>query len=156
MSDKRGWLPYDLAGNFCEECGRAKFNRLWVTAQDCETCWEAITRHRCTRLPSVTDRAPGQDWECDDCGSFWTLTVEEEACPDCCSECGHTVTTRRWDRTEEGDRMDTAPRHKPGPLWTPFRNPFPRPRPASLSLPEECYRMSSGSMVHVKPGCRCP
>ena len=31
--------------------------------------------------------------------------------------------------------------------WVPFRNNLPR---ASA-----CYRLPSGNMVHVKPGCRC-
>ena len=31
--------------------------------------------------------------------------------------------------------------------WTPFRDRLPR---ASA-----CYRLPSGNMVHVKPGCRC-
>ena len=26
---------------------------------------------------------------------------------------------------------------------------------ARASLPEDCYQMTGGSMVHVKPGCRC-
>ena len=41
--------------------------------------------------------------------------------------------------------MDTAPRHDPQP-FTPFRNPF---------TAGPCYRTDGGSMVHVKPGCRC-
>lgn len=31
--------------------------------------------------------------------------------------------------------------------WTPFRNRMPRT--------SRCYRLASGSMVHVKPDCRC-
>jgi hypothetical protein len=34
-----------------------------------------------------------------------------------------------------------------GDLWTPFRNRMPRAG--------RCYRLASGSMVHVKPDCRC-
>jgi hypothetical protein len=38
---------------------------------------------------------------------------------------------------------------RPGPAeyWTPFRDRMPRA--------SGCYRLASGSMVHVKPGCRC-
>jgi hypothetical protein len=151
-----GWLPYDLADNWCEECGRAKSYRLWPgLLTGCKTCDEVITRHRCTRLPAVTDRAPGQEWECPDCGSSWRLAEEEDWCPDCCGECGHKVTSRRWVLEEEGDRLDTAPRHVP-PVYTPFRNPF-RPVAAS-SKPGpfgECHRTPGGIMIHVKPGCRC-
>jgi hypothetical protein len=31
--------------------------------------------------------------------------------------------------------------------WTPYRNRLPRA--------PGCYRLASGSMVHIKPGCRC-
>lgn len=34
------------------------------------------------------------------------------------------------------------------PPWTPFRDRIPRAA--------KCYRLAGGSMVHVKPGCRCP
>lgn len=34
----------------------------------------------------------------------------------------------------------------PVPGWTPMRDRIPR----------VCYRMGNGSMVHVKPSCRCP
>jgi hypothetical protein len=157
---ENGILMYDLAGNWCEECGHPKMNRLFGILGDCETCNEVITRHRCTKRPAVTDRAPGQVWECPDCGSFWRLASEEEACLDCCGECGHTVTRRHWDLEEEGDRIDSAPRYKPEP-WSPLRNALRGSvnalyaRPAPPSLPKDCYRMTSGSMVHVRPGCRC-
>lgn len=152
---ENGAIAYDLAGNWCEECGRAKSYRLWPgTLTGCKTCDEAITRHRCTGRPAVTDRAPGQKWECPDCGSFWMLAEEEDYCPDCCGDCGHKVVTRRWNLAEEGDRMATAPRFRPQP-FTPFRNLIPRPaasRPGSFG---SCHRTAGGIMVHVKPGCRC-
>lgn len=31
--------------------------------------------------------------------------------------------------------------------WAPFRN--------NLARASGCYRLASGAMVHVKPGCRC-
>jgi hypothetical protein len=114
-----GILMYDLAGSWCEECGRAKSFRLWPgTLTGCKTCDEVITRHRCTKRP---DLAAGGSWTCPDCGTLWTAGEEE----DTCGECGQgTGTMRRtWD-TVPGDRMDTAPRHVPQPLRNPFRNPF--------------------------------
>ena len=167
-----GIILYDLAGNWCEECGHAKSLRLLDILGTCQTCNEVITRHRCVKLPAVTDRAPGQDWECPDCGSTWRLVQEEEACPDCCSECGHAVSRRRWDLEEEGDRIPTAPKREPQP-YTPFRNALYRTtrtltdRPAYSPLlgtapgfvpsrPGSCYRAAAGFMVHVRPGCRCP
>lgn len=152
-----GIYAYDLAGSWCEECGQAKSFRLWPgVLTGCKTCDEAITRHRCTKLPDLADRAPGQTWECPDCGSLWKLAEEETGCPDCCGECGHTVTRRHWDLLEEGDRISSAPRQVP--RWTPFRDaPF---RNANVSCsqpgpPRSCYTMPDGSAVHVKPECRC-
>jgi hypothetical protein len=121
---ENGIIPYGLAGNWCEECGRAKSFRLFPgVLTGCATCDRVITRHRCTDLPAVTDRAPGQDWECRECDSIWRLVKEEEACPDCCRECGHTMTRRRWELEKEGGRIDVAPRHEPQP-FAPFRNPW--------------------------------
>jgi hypothetical protein len=154
---EHGILMYDLAGNWCEECGRAKSFRLWPgVLTGCKTCDEVVTRHRCTKRPAVTDRAPGQEWDCPDCGGIWRLADEEDSCPDCCGDCGHKVLSRRWILAEEGDRLDTAPRHKPQP-WTPFRNPFPRSAlPADPPAPfGECYETPGGIKVHVRPGCRC-
>jgi hypothetical protein len=151
---ENGILMYDLAGNWCEECGQPKLNRLYSGLTGCATCNEAITRHRCTKRP---DLDPGQSWECPDCGSLWTAREEEETCGECGQGIG--VMRKAWDSVA-GDRIDTAPRHKPEP-WTPFRNLFretvraaySRRRPPSL--PEACYRTDGGIMVHVKPGCRC-
>jgi hypothetical protein len=42
-----------------------------------------------------------------------------------CSECGHRITVTVMDYTR-GDRVDTAPRHRPQPL-APFRSKFERP-----------------------------
>ena len=151
-----GWLPYDLAGNWCEECGRAKSFRLWPgTLTGCKTCDEIVTRHRCTGRPRIGELADGQMWECRDCGSRWTPRTETEYCLDCCGDCGHQVPVRRWNK-EEGDRIGTAPRHDPQP-FAPFRNILPRSAvPASPPGPfGECYPMASGAMVHVRPGCRC-
>jgi hypothetical protein len=153
---ENGILMYDLAGNWCEECGRAKSFRLWPgTLTGCKTCDEVVTRHRCTKRPAVADRAPGQEWECPDCGGIWRLAEEEDWCPDCCGECGHKIVSRRWALAEEGDRLDTAPRHHPQP-FAPFRNftGFSAAPPAWIR-PASCYAIASGSMVHVKPGCRC-
>ena len=54
-----------------------------------------------------------------------------------------------------GDRIDSA-EACPAP-FTPFRNPFPRSAiPADPPGPfGSCYAMASGSIVHVRPGCRC-
>ena len=120
-SDEKGFLAYGLAGNWCEECGRAKSYRLWPgTLTGCKTCDEVVTRHRCTSRPDISEMAGGQSWECRDCGTTWTAGSEEEPCPDCCGDCGHVVTVRRWSFTK-GDRIDAAPRYEPKP-WTPFRD----------------------------------
>lgn len=42
----------------------------------------------------------------------------------------------------------TLPEPYRGEMWTPFRDRMPRAA--------KCYRLASGSMVHVRPGCRCP
>ena len=117
---------YDLSlGFFCEECGRPKSLRLFPGAlTGCVTCDEVVTRHRCTRRPDLDDIATGGSWECPDCGSAWSAGLETSDCPDCCSECGHRVTKKRW-FVVEGDRIDTAPRHRPEP-FTPFRAPLSR------------------------------
>jgi uncharacterized protein (DUF983 family) len=119
-----GWLPYGLAGNFCEECGQAKSHRMWPgTLTGCATCDEVVTRHRCTGSgrPDLDTLAIGASWECPDCGTLWTATEKEEAC----GECGQGIGTMRraWD-TVPGDRIDTAPRYEPQP-YTPFRNRLP-------------------------------
>jgi hypothetical protein len=149
--EEKGWLAYDLAGNWCEECGRSKMSRLFGGLTGCGTCDEAITRHRCTKRP---DLDPGQSWECPDCGSLWTAREEEETC----ESCGQGIGTMRtaWDSVP-GDRIDSAPRHKPEP-WTPLRNALRetvRAAYARPSLPKECHRTAGGIMIHVKPGCRC-
>lgn len=141
MSEHGIFLGDLAAGYFCEECGRAKSYRLWPgNLTGCKTCDEVVTRHRCTKRPEL---ATGESWTCPDCGTIWTAGEEEETC----GECGQGIgaTRRTWDLVL-GDRIDSAPRHKPEP-WTPFRN---RIQPSS-----RCYKTPSGSMVHVKPGCRC-
>lgn len=151
---ENGIIAYDLAGNWCEECGRAKIYRMWPGAlTGCKTCDEVVTRHRCAGRPDIGEMSDGQSWECRDCGSTWTAGSEEEACPDCCGECGHRVTVRRWN-VAEGERMVTAPRYKPQP-FAPFRYLFPRPAVSRPGPFGSCHRTASGIMVHVKPGCRC-
>jgi len=159
-----------LAANWCEECGQAKSFRMWPgTLTGCATCDEVVTRHRCTGRPDIDALADGQAWVCPDCGSTWTPRTETEDCLDCCGACGHQVTVRRWD-SEKGDRIDSAPRHEPEP-FTPLRNAIYQTVRTLTDLPKvspwrgitpppagpsgSCYRMGGGSMVHVKPGCRC-
>ena len=148
-SEEKGWLPYDLAGNWCEECGRAKSYRLWPgVLTGCKTCDEVVTRHRCMKRP---DLDVGQSWECPDCGTLWTAAEEEETC----GECGQGIgTMRRTWNSVPGDRIDSAPRYEPRP-FTPLRNLFAGTSRSAVSPPSSCYTMANGSMVHVKPGCRC-
>lgn len=114
-----GWLPYDLADNFCEECGRAKSLRIFPGIPNgCTICDEIVTRHRCTKRPSYLP--VGESWECPDCGTIWTAGEEEETCGECGQGIGEMI--RKWDSVP-GDRIDTAPRYKPQP-FTPFRNPW--------------------------------
>ena len=151
-------IPYGLDGNWCEECGRAKSFRLFPgTLTGCKLCDEVITRHRCTGRPDRDPLDPGESWECPDCGSTWTAI--EEA--DNCGECGQEVWRKTW-AVVEGDRIATAPRHEPQP-FSPFRSAlreiadasFRRPFRNEIRRPGSCYRMGNGSMVHVRPGCRC-
>lgn|GEM_PF-2010838 len=165
---ENGIIPYDLAGNWCEECGRAKSLRLFGYLTGCSLCDEVVTRHRCTKRPDLESLALGESWTCPDCDTLWTTREEEETC----GECGQGIGTMRktWDR-EPGDRIDTAPRHEPQP-FTPFRNAFynsarvltdrPQLSPfygvAATSRPGpfgSCYETAGGIKVHVRPGCRC-
>lgn len=145
-----GLVPYDLAGNWCEECGQAKMNRLLGFSTNCRTCREVLTRHRCTDRPDIDELELGRSWECPECGSTWAVTEKE----DWCGECGRPQMVKTWDVTP-GDRIATAPRYEPplSPL-APFRNLFVHPAVIPPSLPRSCYR-KNGFMVHVKPGCRC-
>jgi len=119
-----GFIPYDLIGNWCSECGRAKSFRLFPgTLTGCSECDAVISRHRCIRRPELE---LGQAWECPDCDSIWTLDAIQEKCPDCCDDCDHEVTVKHWDYIP-GDRIDSAPKHVPQ-SYAPFRNPFPRCR----------------------------
>lgn len=46
------------------------------------------------------------------------------------------------------DMVLPPPWPEPGAeYWTPFRDRIPRAT--------KCYRLAGGSMVHVRPGCRC-
>src|ERR1700689_2096557 len=159
---ENGVLMYDLAGNWCEECGRAKSLRMFGYLTGCTACDVVVTAHRCTGRP---DLGTGESWECPDCGTVWTAGEKEETC----GECGQGIGTMRrtWENVP-GDRLDTAPRHDLQP-FTPFRNALHRTAGAALSRPlvspannrypggpiGSCYRLASGAMVHVKPGCRC-
>ena len=143
-----GVIPFDLAGNWCGECGRPKAFRLHDMLTGCGECDEVVTRHRCTGRPDITQLADGQAWECPDCGSRWTPRSREEACADCCGDCGHTVTVRKWDY-EEGPRLADAPRHVPLP-YQPIRYAPFRAAPS-----RSCYLTASGLPVHYR-GCGCP
>ena len=165
---ENGIRLYDLAdGYFCEECGRPKGNRwLLGTPSGCATCDEVITRHRCTARPSIDERADGDIWRCPDCDSTWLVIMEE----DTCGECGRSGLQKTWKLAVPGARLESAPRHQPY-VPTPMRNPLATagriaspPRGATVRLDGSvvpagcspaCYRLASGSMVHVRPGCRC-
>ena len=148
---ENGIIPFDLSVNFCGECGRAKSLRLLDHLTGCKTCDDVITTHRCTGRPALDDLPLGESWECRECGTLWSA-VEED---DWCSECGRSGPRKTWDLVP-GDRIDSAPRHVPQP-FTPFRNLLPRS--AARHDPPgpfgSCYAMASGTMVHVRPGCRC-
>ena len=153
---EHGILMYDLAGNWCEECGRAKSYRLWPgVLTGCKTCDEVVTRHRCidTR-PGPDGFDAGDRWTCPGCGTVWAVTEEGAWCDECgCHECR---TEKRWTVSVRGDRIDTAPRRDPRP-YAPFRSLFPLPA-ARVTRPGpfgECYKTASGMTVHVRPGCRC-
>jgi hypothetical protein len=139
-----GIVPYGLSIHFCDECGQPLASRLWGFMTGCKTCDDAITRHRCERRPPRDRLAVGDSWTCPDCLSVWTATEEE----DTCGECMQPRMVKTWDYAE-GSQVATAPRHMPQP-YAPFRDNIPRREVGG------CYRMDSGSMVHVKPGCRCP
>jgi hypothetical protein len=147
-----GVAPFDLAGNWCGECGQPKINRLFDVLTGCPECDEVITRHRCTARPDRADLGTGDTWECPDCGAVWQAI--EQAGP--CGECGQDVREPGWDSTP-GPYLDTAPRHEPAPsMFAPFRNLLPRRRPPQRAgQPGACYRLPSGSMVHVMAVCRC-
>ena len=118
---ENGILMYDLAGNWCEECGRAKSLRLFPGAlTGCKTCDEVVTRHRCTSRPDLGTLDIGASWECPDCGTAWSA-VERE---DTCGECGRSGMEKAWSHVP-GDRLASAPRHRPQP-FTPFRDNLPR------------------------------
>ncbi len=115
---EHGVLLYDLAGNWCGECGRPKLSRLLgYGLTGCPECDEVITRHRC-HLPSAA-AAAGTQFTCRECRSAWVLVTSTEPCGDCCAECGHKVTVRQWEIT--GDRRVTGPRREPCG-YSPMRN----------------------------------
>ena len=151
-----GVLAYGLSANWCEECGRAKAEPASLTRppSGCATCDEVITRHHCTGRPSLDELNLGESWTCPDCDSVWTCTEVE----DVCGECGQSGMVRGWE-TVPGARIDTAPRYEPYvpvPMRNIFRAALPLPRRREKPSLGTCYRMGNGSMVHIKPGCRCP
>lgn len=115
---EHGIRVYDLAGNWCEECGQPKLNRMHGALTGCPVCDEVITRHRCENLPPPDNLAAGSRWTCQDCGSAWVLVISTEACGDCCAECGHMVTVARWEVT--ADHRASGPRREP-PGYRPMR-----------------------------------
>ena len=168
-----GIIPYDLIGNWCKECGQAKSYRMWPgVLTGCATCDEVVTRHRCTGRPELDSLDVGASWTCPDCDTIWAIAEEAVWCPECgCRECR---TEKRWTVSVPGDRIGTAPRHKPQP-YAPLRVPvfppglglFPSSpdgpyfapfREGGITPPRtgKCYRAAAGFMVHVRPGCRCP
>jgi hypothetical protein len=140
----QGIIPYGLSIHFCDECGYPLARRLWGFLTGCKTCDDAITRHRCERRPPLDKLAAGGSWTCPDCLSIWAVAEEEAEC----GECGQSRMVKTWEYTE-GSQVATAPGHEPW-SFTPFRNIIPRREVGG------CYRMDNGSMVHIKPGCRCP
>jgi len=151
---------FGLADYRCEECGRSKALRLFGYPVGCKTCDEIASRHRCTGRPGMTDLDAGESWECADCGSVWTVVMEE----DTCRECGRSGMEKTWSPVP-GDRMESAPRFQPPPFLRPFlqpylRRPFAVPADGVFRFRQQdgmsgCYRTPSGVQVHVKPGCRC-
>ena len=110
-----GIIPYDLIGNFCEECGRAKSFRLWPgMPSGCKTCDEVITRprHRCIGRPDLEALDIGASWTCPDCGTIWTAVEREDECGECAQGIG--TMRKTWDSVP-GDRIDTAPKYDPPP-----------------------------------------
>ena len=133
----------------------------------CDDCYQHIMGRVRAEAPELTGpgwRAATERWqadsaqaEADTLGRFLAET---------CAECG-TPGPMRHLSAVGGCRTCAA--DDPRPVYTPVRNlphgwrtgPVPAPAaeasPAvSSSLPKDCYRMPGGSMVHVKPGCRCP
>ena len=149
-----GIRPYGLAGNWCEECGTAKWNRLMLAGYrtGCTACDKVTLRHRCMSRPDISELADGQSWECSGCGSKWEPETVTEACGECCAVSTHMVQVRRWVVTE-GDRMDSAPPYAAG--WPFGITPW---RPARMRVPPaetKCHVTATGISVHVKPECRC-
>ncbi len=78
-------------------------------------------------------------------------------CQDCCQDKG---TEHEHLKSPDGnDGIIWADGHvSEFDLTQPARLIYPaagRSTYAPSSLPENCYQMASGPMVHVKPGCRC-
>ena len=122
----KGIYPYDLAGEFCEECGRHKTARLFYDGLGCQGC---------ARRPDIETLAIGATWECPDCGSIYGVSSHRAYC----GECGHVIQEGRWDLVLKGDRIDSAPRYKPQ-VYTPLRNIFK----AKDGVPQEPGKPSPG------------
>jgi hypothetical protein len=144
-----GVIAYDLAGEFCAECGVHVSMRMFGPLRGCKTCEEVMTRHRCTKRPPVGDKPVGETWDCSDCGTVWIVTEER----DTCGACGRSGMEKFWTLYVRGDRIDTAPRHEV-PTYTPFRDILFAGKKGTPRDP--CRRTASGIMIHVKPYCRCP
>ena len=78
-------------------------------------------------------------------------------CPDCCQDKGAEHAHLRGPEGNDGIVWADG-RVSEWDLTQPARLIYPAAGHAvyrRASLPEDCYQMPGGSMVHVRPGCRC-
>ena len=73
-----GINAFDLASEFCPDCGQAKSLRLAAYLTGCATCDEIRTRHRCEGRPLAFEQADDAEWSCDGCGAVYRIRVEVE------------------------------------------------------------------------------
>ena len=76
-------------------------------------------------------------------------------CPDCCQDAEHA---HLRSPTGNDGIIWADGRVSEWDLTQPARLIYPAAGRATYtraSLPEDCYPMASGTMVHVRPGCRC-
>ena len=123
----------ETAGTFtCEDCGET-FGKEW---SDEEAAAEAQGL-----FPGIDVTDPDEAGVvCDDCFNRIMARARAEA-PELIGE-----GWRDGQVTGYGAMMPDWP---DVPVCTPMRNRLP-------VATGSCYRMASGSMVHVKPECRCP